>query len=156
MPTVLVWANFLGWQNAAVGNQHTHTVLQRWVLLLTVSERFAEPFNEETAQFASDVAKAFKLVPSVESLLHLAVIVHLDPYNCLAFLTPSSHARYLAWCCWLLAVIAGMLVEHCGAERKTTVMPGWNVWRKFANFCGSSANADFFGRFSTTHDNLYH
>ena len=150
VPTVRVSDDFLeGGQNATVGHQCTH----RLATLDTIADSLragAELFNEEIAQFASDFAQAFKQVPSVDSPLQLTVIGQLDPHH--KYLphripysqtfdgryTPLNFARYPAWCCWVLAVIAGRVLEHCvddmiGAERKTTFMSGWDLWRKFAN-----------------------
>ena len=75
-----------GGQIAPAGYQYRHRLA---TLDATANSlrAVAELFNEEIAQFA------FKQVPSVEFLLHLAVIVQSDPYHKrLVYMIPSSQA----------------------------------------------------------------
>ena len=103
--------------------------------------------------FTSDFAKAFKQVPGVETMLHLSVVVQWDPVSRRpAFLvpytqvfggrsTPLNFARFPAWCCHAMAVLAALPCEHCvddmiSAERMKSMRSGWVVWRRFADHCG--------------------
>ena len=66
VPTIRVLGEFLeGGQNGTVGYHYAHrpTTLDAIAYSLRA---VAELFNEEIAQFASDFAKAFTQVPSVE------------------------------------------------------------------------------------------
>ena len=152
-PSVRVLDDFLeGGQNATVGYQFTHrpaTLDNVAASMRAMSEEFPEPMEF----FTSDFAKAFKQVPGVTELLHLAVVVQWDPtHSQPAFMipytqvfggrsTPLNFARFPAWCCYAMAVLAALPSEHCvddiiGSERRSTIHSGWALWRCFARHCG--------------------
>ena len=79
-----------GGKNATVGYQFTHrpaTLDNVAASMRAMSEEFTEPMEF----FTSDFAKAFKQVPGVAELLHLAVVVQWDlPHSKPAFMIPYT------------------------------------------------------------------
>ena len=152
-PSVRVLDDFLeGGQNGTVGYQFTHrpaTLDNVAASMRAMCERYREP-NEF---FTSYFAKAFKQVPGVTELLHLSVVVPWGPtHGRPAFMipytqvfggrsTPLNFARFPAWCCYAIAVLAALPSEHCvddiiGSERRSTIHSGWSLWRCLARHCG--------------------
>ena len=75
--------------------------------------------------FTNDFAKAFKQVPNVDSLLPYAIVVQWDPVSeSPAFMIPFTQlfggrspplnfSRIPSWCCYSLAVLGAVGMEHC-------------------------------------------
>ena len=97
-----------------------------------------DQFNEELSQFATDFAKPFKQVPSVEKMLHR--MIHIGS----SLLTQCSACKhvimdprfsifscYISWrCLGFWALVAALHVENCvdhmiGEESKSAIKSGW-------------------------------